>query len=199
MDVGVFGGTFDPIHSGHLVVAGAVRANLNLSEVIFIPAGNPWLKASKSITPADQRLEMVCLAIANNPSFRASGIEVEKSGPSYTVDTITTLQQKMGEKVRLFFLLGSDALAELPQWKEPERLIQICQLVAFSRPGSVRPSLQNLELTIPGVSQRVRFVEVPQVDISATQIRSRVAQRLSIYHLVPEAVEKYIKEHQLYR
>jgi nicotinate-nucleotide adenylyltransferase len=198
MDIGVFGGTFDPIHIGHLIVAEEVRIKIGLGEVIFVPTGQPWLKANRPVSSAVHRLEMVRLAIITNPYFKLSTIEVDRPGPSYTVDTMAILQQQLGAETRFFFLLGSDALAELPQWKEPSRLIQMCHLVVFTRPGAVL-SLKSLESAIPGISQRVIFVDVPQIDISATQIRQRVAQGASIRYIIPEAVERYILEHKLYK
>ena len=198
MDIGVFGGTFDPIHLGHLAVAEEVRIRLRLARLLFVPAGQPWLKADHSISPVNHRVEMVRLAIANNPHFELSTIEVDKPGPSYTVDTINSLRHQLGAAARLFFLLGSDALFELPQWKEPWQLVQLCHLVAFTRPGSDLPSLSWLESVIPGISQHITFLEVPQIDISATEIRRRVPQGVSIGYLVPEAVERYILEQGLY-
>jgi nicotinate-nucleotide adenylyltransferase len=198
MNIGVFGGTFDPIHLGHLAVAEEVRTNLGLAEVLFVPAGQPWLKADRAISAAQHRVEMIKLAIAGNPHFKLSTCEVDRLGPSYAVDTIDILQQQLGTEARLFFLLGSDALSELPQWKEPSRLIQICHLVAFTRPGFALPPLESLELVIPGLSQHATFVEVPQIDISATQIRNRVARGVSIHRLVPQSVERYIQEQGLY-
>ena len=198
MDVGVFGGTFDPIHLGHLAVAEEVRVRLRLARLLFVPAGQPWLKGDRSISPARHRVEMIRLAIANNPHFELATIEVDKPGPSYTVDTINSLCNQLGAATRLFFLLGSDTLFELPQWKEPWRLVQLCHLVAFTRPGSDLPSLSWLESAIPGISQHITFVEVPQIDISATEIRRRGSQGGSIRYLVPEAVERYILEQGLY-
>ena len=198
MNTGVFGGTFDPIHLGHLAVAEEVRTSLGLAEVLFVPAGEPWLKADRSISPAKHRVEMVKLAIAGNPHFKLSSCEVDRPGPSYAVDTIDILQQQLGTEAKLFFLLGSDALSELPQWKEPSGLIQICQLVAFNRPGFALPPLEPLESAIPGLCQHVTFVEVPQMDISATQIRNRVSRGASLHGLVPQAVERYILEQGLY-
>ena len=198
MQIGAFGGTFDPIHIGHLTVAEEVRLKLGLSRLIFIPAGQPWLKADRSISPAEHRLAMLSLAIEDNPHFTISTIDVDRPGPSYTVDTIDAIKHELGTKVRLYFLLGSDALKELPQWKEPSRLVQICQLVAFNRPGSSISSLELLESAIPGVSQRVSFVEVSQIEISATQIRKRAAKGASLRDLVPQSVERYIREQRLY-
>jgi nicotinate-nucleotide adenylyltransferase len=199
MEIGVLGGTFDPIHSGHLIIAEEARLKLRLARVLFVPTGQPWLKTGRTISPAAHRVEMVKLVIAAKPHFELSTIEVDRPGPSYSVDTIAILQQHLGAEARLFFLVGWDSLAELPQWKEPDRLIQLCKLVAVTRPGFSRPDLKALESSVPGVTQRVVWLDIPPVDISATDIRKRVAQGLSIHGLVPEEVESYIKEHKLYR
>jgi nicotinate-nucleotide adenylyltransferase len=198
MNIGVLGGTFDPVHNGHLIVAEEVKTRLNLAEIIFVPAGQPWLKAAKPISPAEHRLQMLRLAIADKPYFKLSSIEIERTGPSYTVDTITELRDKFGSEDELFFILGWDSLAELPQWREPSRLIKMCYLVAVPRPGYPRPKLKTLEVIIRGLSQRVMLMKKPEIDISASAIRERVARGLSIRHLVPEPVNRYIKEHKLY-
>jgi nicotinate-nucleotide adenylyltransferase len=198
MNIGVLGGTFDPVHNGHLIVAEVVRKRLNLAEVIFVPAGQPWLKADKPITPAKHRLQMLRLSLADRPYFKISTLEIERAGPSYTIDTIIELRSKINAGDELFFILGQDNLAQLPQWREPSRLIQLCYLVAVSRPGSPRPNLKTLEASLPGISQRVMLMDEPQVDISASEIRERVGWGLSICHLVPEPVNRYIKENRLY-
>jgi len=198
MNIGVLGGTFDPIHIGHLILAEEARARLNLAVILFVPAGQPWLKAGSPISPAEHRLEMVRLALADKAYFKLSTMEIERAGPSYTVDTIAELQAQLGAEDELFFILGWDNLAELPQWKQPSRLIRMCHLVAVPRPGYPRPDLKALEAVIPGLSQRVMFMDKPEIDISASVIRSRVVQGLSIRHLVPESVNRYIKQHKLY-
>jgi len=198
MNIGVLGGTFDPIHIGHLILAEEVRARLDLAEILFVPAGQPWLKVGSPISPAGHRLEMVRLAIADKAYFKLSTMEIERAGPSYTVDTIAELKAQLGAEDELFFILGWDNLAELPQWKEPSRLIRMCHLMAVPRPGYPRPDLKALEAVIPGLSQRVMFMDKPEIDISASVIRSRVVQGLSIRHLVPESVNRYIKQHKLY-
>ncbi|MBA7611247.1 putative nicotinate-nucleotide adenylyltransferase [subsurface metagenome] len=198
MNIGVLGGTFDPVHNGHLVVAEEVKTRLNLAEIIFVPAGQPWLKADRPISPAEHRLQMLRLAIADKPYFKLSTIEIERTGPSYTVDTIAELRDKLGSDDELFFILGWDSLVELPQWREPSRLIKMCYLVAVPRPGYPRPKLKALEVIIRGLSQRVMLMKKPEIDISASAIRERVARGLSIRHLVPEPVNRYIKEHRLY-
>jgi nicotinate-nucleotide adenylyltransferase len=181
-----------------LVVAEELRAKLGLAEVLFVPAGQPWLKSDRATSPAQQRLEMVRLAIRDNTHFKVSTIETDRVGPSYTVDTMEVLRRQAGDEAELWFFLGGDALAQLPKWKQPQRLIQLCRLAAFARPGFPLPLLGRLEVAIPGLSQRVIFVEVSQVNISATEIRRRLAQGASIHDLVPEAVERYIQEHRLY-
>ncbi|MFQ5996287.1 MAG: nicotinate-nucleotide adenylyltransferase [Dehalococcoidales bacterium] len=198
MNIGVLGGTFDPVHNGHLIVAEEARNRLNLTEVIFVPAGQPWLKADRAITPAKHRLQMLRLALADKPYFKLSAMEIERAGPSYTIDTITELRGQLDAGDELFFILGQDSLAQLPQWRNASQLIQMCYFVAVPRPGSPRPNLKALEASIPGISQRVMLMDEPHVDISAEAIRDRVARGLSIRHLVPEPVNRYIKEHKLY-
>jgi nicotinate-nucleotide adenylyltransferase len=196
--VGVFGGTFDPIHMGHLAVARSIQTTLELDKVIFVPAGQPWMKAGTPVSPVKDRVEMVRLAVARRKAFELSTMETDRPGPSYAVDTMDTLRRQSGSGSALFFLLGSDALMDIAKWKEPQRLIQLCQLVAFARPGCQLLRMEALEAAAPGVSKRVIFVEVPQVDIRATDIRCRVAEGRSIQRLVPRAVERYIMEHGLY-
>jgi len=198
MNIGVLGGTFDPIHIGHLIVAEEVRTRLDLAEVLFVPAGQPWLKPDSPVSTAEHRVEMVRLAIADKPYFKLSTTEIERAGPSYTVDTIAELLGRLGSGDELFFILGWDSLAELPKWKEPSRLIKMCRLVAVPRPGYPIPDLKFMEPKVPGLSQRVMLMDKPEIDISASGIRSRIAQGLSIHHLVPEPVERYIKQHRLY-
>jgi len=198
MKIGVLGGTFDPVHSGHLKVAEEVTAGLNLDEVIFMPAGQPWLKADNLISPAEHRLEMVRLALSGKDNFKLSTMEIERAGPTYTVDTMAELERQLGPEDELFFILGWDNLTQLPQWHEPSRLIKLCRLVAVPRVGYPPPDLASLEAAIPSLSQRVILLDEPRIDVNASEIRQRVRDGLSIRNLVPEAVEGYIKEHGLY-
>ena len=198
MNIGVLGGTFDPVHQGHIKVAEEVRTQLNLGATLFVPAGQPWLKMDIPISPAEHRVDMVRLALADRPYFKLSTIEIERDGPSYTVETIAELKSQLGDGDELFFILGWDSLAELPQWKEPGQLAEMCHLAAVPRPGYQRPSLKSLEAAIPGISKRVMFMDNPEIDVSASAIRERVARGLSVRHLVPEPVNRYIKEHKLY-
>ncbi|MFC1928414.1 nicotinate-nucleotide adenylyltransferase [Chloroflexota bacterium] len=198
MNIGVMGGTFDPIHNGHILVAEETRTRLNLVEVIFVPAGQPWLKEDSPISSAEHRLQMVSLAIAGFPYFKLTTVEIDRAGPSYTIDTIAQLQAQVGAEDELFFILGWDSLAQFPQWRDASRLIKMCHLVAVPRPGYPLPSLNSLEASIPGLSQRLVILDKPEVDISATEIRNRVTQGLSIHHLVPEPVDEYIRQNRLY-
>lgn len=198
MNVGILGGTFDPVHNGHLIIAEVARERLNFSEVLFIPAGQPWLKVEQSITPARHRLQMLRLALDDRPYFRISEMEIERSGPTYTVDTINALKERLNTEDELFFILGQDTLMQLPQWHEAQNLIRLCYLVAAPRPGVKQPDLKALETALPGITQRVMLMKEPLVAISATDIRERAARGLSVRHLVPEAVNQYIKEHRLY-
>ena len=198
MNVGILGGTFDPVHSGHLILAEVAREQLNLNEILFIPAGQPWLKVERTITPAEHRLQMLRLALDDTPYFRTSEMEIKRSGPTYTIDTINTLKKRLSAEDELFFILGQDNLMQLPQWHDAPELIKLCYLVAAPRPGVKKPDLKALEAEIPGIRQRVMLMKEPLVDISATDIRERVARGLSVRHLVPEPVNRYIKEHRLY-
>jgi nicotinate-nucleotide adenylyltransferase len=197
MKIGVLGGTFDPIHLGHLKVAEEVTASLTLDEVIFMPAGQPWLKADNLISLAEHRLEMIRLALAGRDNFKLSTMEIERPGPTYTVDTMAELGRQLGSE-ELFFILGWDNLSQLPQWHEPSRLIELCRLVAVPRVDFPPPDLASLDGAIPGLSKRVILLNAPRIDVNASEIRRMVAQGLSIRNLVPEVVERYIKEHRLY-
>lgn len=199
MKSGVLGGTFDPIHIGHLVVAEEVIERLELDEVLFVPAGKPYLKDNAPISAAEHRLEMVRLAIKDKPCFKLSTMEIQRPGPTYTVDTMAELKRQRRAGNELYFILGWDNLEELPRWREPERLISLCYLVAIPRVGYPVPDLEKLETKIPGLSQRVVMMDKPEIDISASVIRERVCRGLSVSHLVPEVVEKYIKKQGLYR
>jgi len=199
MKIGILGGTFDPVHVGHLAAADEVVCRLGLDEVLFIPAGRPWLKDGTEILPAEHRFKMVELAITGKPGFKASTMELERQGFTYTVDTIAELKRQYGDGDELFFIVGWDKLVEIPRWRQPERLIKMCRLVAVPRVGYPPPDLDALEAAVPGISQRVIMLDKPEIDVSASVIRERVRQGLSISGLVPEAVERYIRKQGLYR
>ena len=198
MNIGILGGTFDPIHVGHLVIAEEARVKLGLAKVLFVPAGRPWLKVNHVVTLASHRVEMVRLAIAGNSYFELCTLEVEHSGPSYTIDTMTALQSQLGAQ-SFFFILGSDSLAGLHLWKEPVKLVQMCRLAVVPRLGLSLPDLKSLEVSVPGVSSNIVQLDTPIIGVSSSEIRQHVAQGLSIRYLVPEKVEKFIAEQKLYR
>jgi len=198
MDIGVLGGTFDPVHVGHLVIAEEARLRLGLSQVFFVPAAQPWLKQDRDISSGEHRLEMIRLAIAPNAFFRASTVDLGRPGPSYTVDTLADLKRELGQEANLYFILGMDALAGLPTWREPQKIAELCHLVAAKRSEAMDLDLQSLERSIPGISSRVIILDNPLIDISSSEIRQRVAEGKSIHEMVPDAVERYIRERRLY-
>jgi nicotinate-nucleotide adenylyltransferase len=198
MKIGVLGGTFDPVHLGHLMMSREAKVSLDLHEVILVPAGQPLLKPTHPITPAEHRLQMLWLAVADKPNYTVSTMELERPGPSYTVDTIAQLREHYGNEDEIFFILGWDSLAQFAAWREPSRIIGMCYLVAIPRQGCPRPDLEVLEESVPNISQRVIFLEKPLVDISASAVRERAARGMSLRRFVPGAVAEYIKQHKLY-
>jgi nicotinate-nucleotide adenylyltransferase len=199
MNIGVMGGTFDPVHLGHLAVAEEARNQINLAEVIFVPAGNPYFKEGTAVSSSLQRVNMLELAIKDKPYFKISLIEIERDGPSYAVDTISSLKEFLSKEDEIFFILGWDSLLNLHLWHQPEHLMGLCRFVAAPRPGYPRPDTQTLEKDLPGISKRTVVMDKPLINISSTQIRERVKASQSISKMVPPEVEKYIKEHNLYK
>jgi nicotinate-nucleotide adenylyltransferase len=198
MKSGVLGGTFDPIHNGHLTVAEEVKRRLGLDEVIFVPAGSPQLRTKTPLLAAAHRVQMVRLAIADQPGYRLSLVEIERAGPSYTVDTINQLRAQLTPGDELFFILGWDKLTELPRWHQPAQLVKACSLVAVPRPGVNRPDLELLKALVPGLDESLIVLTAPRVDISASLVRERVGRGLSVRELVPGPVADYIQEQGLY-
>ncbi len=195
--IGVLGGTFDPPHTGHLVIAQEALTQLKLAQVIFAPTRLPPHKQGNNITPIEHRLEMVRLAIMPHPRFALSRIDVDRAGPTYTVDTLRLLRQQLGEDVKLYFIMGMDSLASILAWRAPEQLIQLCRLAVFNRPG-FSANMDELEKRLPGLRARVVFLPAPTLDIAASDLQRRVRAGESITHLVPEAVAAYIAEQGLY-
>jgi nicotinate-nucleotide adenylyltransferase len=199
MKLGVLGGTFDPVHNGHMMLAEAALSHLDLKQVIFIPAGHPYFKTSQPVTAAIHRLRMVEMAIAGKPHFRLSDVEVKRGGVTYTVDTLRELKDSLKPRDELFFIMGRDSLKELPLWRRPLELISLCRLVVVPRAGCPKPDLTALEKEIPGLSQRLVMLDEPQIDISSSGIREKVRNGADIRELVPESVADYISENGLYR
>lgn len=197
--IGVLGGTFDPVHIAHLVVAEEARVRLSLEVVYFVPAGQPWHKGGRPISPAEHRLAMLDMALRSNPHFKLSLVDIRRAGPSYTVDTIPDLRRELAEEVEFYFLVGMDSVATLPTWREPDRLLDSCRLVGLRRPGYGRFDLRTLDGVISQASQRIMVLDVPQMDVSSSDIRARVAAGLPIRYLVPPGVGEYIDSHGLYK
>jgi nicotinate-nucleotide adenylyltransferase len=200
--IGVLGGTFDPVHYGHLVIAEEVYATLQLTEMIFVPAGQPPHKANVEITPAEHRLNMLELAIASNPHFSISEVDLDRPGPSYTVDMLKILRKQWGKHTAIYFIIGGDSLEELLSWHDPPGILeQLTYLVAVGRPGYIESETYygSLEARLPGIKQRLLVVDTPRFDISATDLRKRVAEGRPIKYQTPESVESYIVQYSLYR
>jgi nicotinate-nucleotide adenylyltransferase len=199
MKVGIMGGTFDPIHIAHLIIAEEARTRLALDRVIFIPAGEPWMKTGHIVIVAGHRVEMVRLAITSNPSFSLSLSEIERPGPTYTVDTLELIMGELGYDTQLFLLLGWDSLAEMTAWKAPYRVSKMATVVAFPRPGFNKPEIAMLEKAMPGIAERIVLLDKPYLEISSTGIRKKIAEGGSVRYLVPDAVGQYIAENGLYK
>lgn len=198
MRVGILGGTFDPIHIGHLISAEEARVELELERVVFIPAGLPPHKLDHVMSPVEHRLAMVELAVASNPHFVVSRVDIDRLGPSYTVDTIELLKGGWGPGVEIYFIMGSDSLLDILTWHDPERLIRLCRFAVVSRPG-YPVNLGELDALLPGVASRVQMLDAPELAVSSTDIQRRVRKGLSIKYQVPEAVKDYIYQHKLYQ
>ena len=196
--VGVFGGTFDPVHLGHLIVAEQCREQAKLDLVLFIPAARPPHKLDQPLTSFLHRREMLSLAVAGQPAFRVDDLEKDRQGPSYTVDTLEELQRRQPGS-ELFLIVGADCLPDLPSWHQPARIVDLACLLIVARPGWTVWPIERLRaaLGIPGML-RYEVVNVPQIEIASRDLRRRVAAGQSIRYLVPRAVECYIEEHRLY-
>jgi nicotinate-nucleotide adenylyltransferase len=186
--IGVMGGTFDPIHHGHLVAASEVAAVLSLDEVVFVPTGRPWHK--KAVSSAEHRYLMTVIATAANPQFTVSRIDIDRPGVTYTVDTLRDLSALMPDS-DLFFISGADAIAQILAWKEIDEIWPLAEFIAVSRPG------HNLELP-EAPEGNISVLEVPALSISSTNIRQRAGARKPIWYLVPDGVVQYIGKHKLY-
>ena len=198
-NIGLIGGTFDPVHLGHLAIAEEARRELDLTEVILVPAGQPYFKSLACISPAKHRVNMLKLAIQGKPYFKVSLMEIKRSGPTYTIDTISKFKGQLRLGDEIFFIMGWDSLLTLYRWQQPERLISLCRIAAAPRPDYPNPDFNQLEKDLPGISERTVMLHNPLIDISASKIRERVSHDLPIDDMVPAAVARYIREHGLYR
>jgi len=197
--VGVLGGTFDPPHIGHLWLATLAADELGLDRVLFVPAAQPPHKRRRRVTAAAHRLLMTRLAIATDPLFELSGIEMERPGPSYTVDTMEELQRAYGDSASMFLVMAADSLAQIDTWREPERILAMAEWAVGPRPGSAAPSTDWLRERFGASASRIHLLDGPGLAVSATQIRERVAAGRAIRYLVPRAVEELILDQRLYR
>ncbi|MCO5385718.1 MULTISPECIES: nicotinate-nucleotide adenylyltransferase [Desulfosporosinus] len=196
--LGIMGGTFDPIHYGHLVAAEMARAEFKLSKVLFIPTGTPPHKDRKDISAAEMRYEMVKLAIQDNPAFDISRVEIEREGPSYTVETLRVLRRDWPEH-ELYFITGSDALLEIFSWREAEEIFRLIQYIGAARPGfDASDFFLKVQHEHPETQGKIHYLEVPALAISSTDIRARVRRREPIRYLLPETVRLYLEQHRLY-
>jgi len=198
MRVGVLGGTFDPVHLAHLIIGEEARIQLELERVLFMPAGQPWLKAGQALSPVADRLRMVELAVESNPHFQVCRHEVNRDGPTYTVDTLEELHQELGADAEIFFIIGQDALEQFHRWKEPERLLQLCRLAVARRPGHDHFDREAWRGLYSDADQPA-FLDAPSIDISGTEIRRRAAVGGTLRYLVSDAVADYIVRQRLYR
>jgi nicotinate-nucleotide adenylyltransferase len=194
--IGILGGTFDPVHNGHLYIANALRAALDLERVVWVPAGRPPHKTGQIVSSDRDRLAMLELALAGSATDQISTIDIERSGPSYTADTLEIFAERF-TPARLFFLMGEDSLRDLPTWHDPERLLQAAELAVAARPG-VDADLESVVRRVPTVQGRVHLIPTKEVAISSSDIRRWVGEHQSIQGLVPAAVEAYIRDHGLY-
>ncbi|NHC12680.1 nicotinate-nucleotide adenylyltransferase [Motilibacter deserti] len=184
------GGTFDPVHHGHLVAASEVKSRFGLDEVVFVPTGTPWQKTHQTVTPAEHRYLMTVVATASNPGFTVSRVDIDRPGVTYTIDTLRDLSaQRPGAE--LFFITGADALAQILSWKDADELFQLATFVGVTRPGH--------RLTVEGLPEdRVSMLEIPALAISSTDCRARVCRGEPVWYLVPDGVVQYIAKHRLY-
>jgi nicotinate-nucleotide adenylyltransferase len=186
------GGTFDPVHHGHLVAASEVQHWFGLDEVMFVPTGQPWQKASSEVTKAEDRYLMTVIATASNPRFSVSRVDIDRPGPTYTVDTLRDLRKERGDECEFYFITGADALTQILSWRDHEELFESAHFVGCTRPGH--------KLTDQGLPDgAVTLVEVPALAISSSEVRERVSTGAPIWYLVPEGIVQYISKRRLYR
>ena len=193
--LGVMGGTFDPIHYGHLVTAEEAVVQFQLDTVVFVPTGQPWMKAHREVSPAEERYLMTVVATASNPRFTVSRIEIDRDGPTYTVETLRQLANEQPD-AELYFITGADAILEIVQWKDPDEALSLAHFIAATRPGH---DLSRLEAAAAEHHPRVSVMKIPALAISSSDIRQRVHEGRAIRYLLPEGVKSFIEKAGLYR
>ncbi len=198
MKIGIMGGTFDPIHLGHLATAEAVRENFSLDEILFIPAARPPHKLGKKVSDEKHRLAMTILATQSNKFFRVSDMELKRTGLSYTLDTMNELQKNFGASAELFFIIGADSLADLNKWHAAKELVEKCHFIATTRPGADANFSAVKKFFGEAATKHIHRVTTPGLEISSTDIREKIRLGRSIKYLVPEAVEEYILREKIY-
>ena len=197
--IAIMGGTFDPIHFGHLVTAEAARDSFGLDRVFFVPSGNPPHKKNYTVTETEHRYLMTNLAVAANPYFEVSPAEIERTGYSYAIDTVTEFHTVYKDRAELYFITGADAILEILTWKNVEQITELCRFIAATRPGTHLAELHRFIKELPiKIGEQIHTMEVPALAISSTDIRRRVAKGRTIKYLLPEAVEQYIAKNGLY-
>jgi len=189
------GGTFDPIHYGHLVTAEGALWRFELDEVVFVPTGHPWMKSDRTVTAPEHRYLMTVIATASNPRFRVSRIEIDRDRPTYTVDTLDVLRRQAEEDVELCFITGADAMLEILHWKDPDEVLSLAHFIAATRPGY---DIARFEKEAPTPDPRVSVMDIPALAISSSDIRRRVQEGQPIRYLLPDGVHAYILKTGLY-
>ena len=195
--VGIFGGTFDPIHMGHLIVAETIMDEFHLDKVVFIPAAVPPHKLDKQISPAKHRYMMTMLATCSNPRFQVSDMEMHRQGPSYSRDTLAQLIEEHGRDTEFYFIVGADSVESLHTWNRIDELLTMCHFIGASRPGCM-PDMEKIAQRFGPLAEKIHCLETPELEISSTEIRHRVGQKRTIRYIVPETVEQYIYKEKLY-
>lgn len=195
--VGIFGGTFDPIHMGHLIVAETIMDEFHLDKVVFIPAAVPPHKLDKQISPAKHRYMMTMLATCSNPRFQVSDMEMHRQGPSYSRDTLAQLLEEHGRDTEFYFIVGADSVENLHTWNRIDELLTMCHFIGASRPGCM-PDMEKIAQRFGPLAEKIHCLETPELEISSTEIRHRVGQKRTIRYIVPETVEQYIYKEKLY-
>jgi nicotinate-nucleotide adenylyltransferase len=195
--LGIMGGTFSPIHYGHLVTAEAARVEFDLDTIIFMPTGDPWQKRESGVVPAEQRYLMTVIATAANPRFVVSRMEIDRPGPTYSIDTIKALRDRHGPEVELFFITGADAVWDILNWKDPEEIARFCEFIAAGRPGYDLVKFQEHLKGKPRLP-KVHVIEIPALAISSTDLRRRLKEKLPVRYLLPDSVVSYITKMGLY-